>query len=554
MKTKINIKQKKVSCCCADYVFRACVFGLFGATVISAGVLLSGGVFASSSYVENVSVGVPVSCSLVSTGNSYYQSTIITGQTGVIVGDPITVVCNDTSGYAVYAIGYSGDTYTGDYHTDLISTLSDGYNIKTDGTGGESYWKMKLGDFSNITVADGYDDFQNIPTDFTKVASYNTDIATSSFTPTYQVYIGANQPADKYTGKVKYVLVHPNDMVAGTYSINYDANGGSGTMSGVTGLYNFEEFTLPSGTFTAPSGYQFGGWCTTNSAGPYACDGDSYSAGDSLPASPSILATANGTLTLYAYYQRPYMQSFTLSDCQSNVGEGANPANIGDEIVVYDRRAESSNNNYGSEDDGSYTVRYINGQCWMTQNLRITGVISATDSNFSGSDFNVSEYNLDSNDSSYSGHCDATNGYNNACVRDSGYKATGAWYNYYAVSAGTVGTDNDDADATSDICPSGWHLPSSPNTVIGTDFNKLIGNTTSGWQYATDGLSAFRVVVGGAYVNGTRNATGSGYWWSATANNGSNRYYLYYYDDIMRFVNREDGDRSSGRFARCVRD
>ena len=55
------------------------------------------------------------------------------------------------------------------------------------------------------------------------------------------------------------------DIPVVTYTLTFDANGGTGSMTAKTGLTG--EYTLPSNEFTAPSGKQFKGWSlTTNGA------------------------------------------------------------------------------------------------------------------------------------------------------------------------------------------------------------------------------------------------------------------------------------------------
>ena len=51
------------------------------------------------------------------------------------------------------------------------------------------------------------------------------------------------------------------DIPVVTYTLTFDANGGSGTMAAKTGLTG--EYTLPANGFTAPSGKQFKGWSLT---------------------------------------------------------------------------------------------------------------------------------------------------------------------------------------------------------------------------------------------------------------------------------------------------
>lgn len=50
-----------------------------------------------------------------------------------------------------------------------------------------------------------------------------------------------------------------------TYTIAFDANGGSGTMSPISATYG-EDVTLPKNAFTAPDGMVFGGWAREKNA------------------------------------------------------------------------------------------------------------------------------------------------------------------------------------------------------------------------------------------------------------------------------------------------
>ena len=261
-------------------------------------------------------------------------------------------------------------------------------------------------------------------------------------------------------------------------------------------------------TATAKSGYLFKNW--THSCG----------------------ATLTGACTITANFEsaKTYMQDFTLANCQAQASSG--------NLKVYDKR-----------DENDYTVRYINNQCWMTQNLRFTGASISSDTT-NAPTTTLTYYQLDTNGSS---QCNSTNGYNNACIKDSGDTTKGVWYNYYAATAGTISGSENSTAATQDICPKGWHLPSGPNTTSGTDFNKLVGNTTSGWQNPTTGLTAFGAVSGGLYLNGSLYDTGSGYWWSATAINTTVRYSLGYYSSSGQFNGSGGNYRYIGYFVRCVR-
>ena len=200
-----------------------------------------------------------------------------------------------------------------------------------------------------------------------------------------------------------------------------------------------------------------------------------------------------------------YMQDFTNADCQS-LASNAN-------YTVYDSR-----------DDNDYTVRYINGACWMTQNLRLSGGRTLTPA-----DSNVTQDWKFPNDSLTSG--DSYTVARSAINSNTSY---GGYYNYCAASAGTVCNDTTKQDATQSICPKGWRLPT---------YNEMSGITSY--------VSAFSPVYSGYYLYGSLRYTGSyGYWWSAIAYNSSIRYRLFYYSGSL---GTGYDSRDFGYSVRCVR-
>ena len=150
-------------------------------------------------------VRISITCSIEDGGGTYNQ-TVANGTAREITANQIEISCNDTSGFSVYAIGYSGDTDGGNK---LVSSLGSAYDINT-GTSGTatSWWAMKTdGTYGH----NSYDDFNTVPSSQTEVLRYpsSTGTSTYSFTPSYKVYISGAQAAGTYTGKVKYTLVHP---------------------------------------------------------------------------------------------------------------------------------------------------------------------------------------------------------------------------------------------------------------------------------------------------------------------------------------------------------
>ena len=175
---------------------------------------------ASDSVVDNVTIDVPVSCSMSATGNTSHNATVQNGATVSDIGTTnIKVICNDNSGYAIYAIGYTDDTYGKTVLTS--STLGSTHDIITSSTvtTGTSSWAMKLtsqtGTYAPTIITD-YASYHAVPQEYTKVAYHisSTDTGTnatgSNLTTTYRTYISQTQPAGTYVGQVKYTLVHPN--------------------------------------------------------------------------------------------------------------------------------------------------------------------------------------------------------------------------------------------------------------------------------------------------------------------------------------------------------
>ena len=156
-------------------------------------------------------------------GSSTYTTTINAGNYVELPGSKLVTLCNNPAGYAIYAIGFSGDSYVLQTHTDLIGTATTG-NIPTGTSGDNSYWAMKLEAVEGLIPPSIVTDFQNyhvIPDTYTKVASYTTPTATASdagatVQTKYKINISKTQLAGAYNGKVKYTMVYPNDAPAPT--------------------------------------------------------------------------------------------------------------------------------------------------------------------------------------------------------------------------------------------------------------------------------------------------------------------------------------------------
>ena len=190
----------------------------FGTIAVSSLFLLLGanGAFAATSAVDEVTITVPASCSLTNTIGSPHTATIETGVYQDDIGETtFKVFCNDNEGFAVYAVGYTNDEFGNTTMKPSTLAVSNAIATGTATSGSTSNWAMKLtavsGDYAP-TLETGFNDYHVIPDTYTKVASYasNTDGSTgSSFKSTYGAFVSQTQPADSYTGKVKYTVVHP---------------------------------------------------------------------------------------------------------------------------------------------------------------------------------------------------------------------------------------------------------------------------------------------------------------------------------------------------------
>ncbi|MDO4611379.1 MAG: FISUMP domain-containing protein [Candidatus Saccharibacteria bacterium] len=279
-------------------------------------------------------------------------------------------------------------------------------------------------------------------------------------------------------------------------------------------------------------GYIFTGWNTRADGG-----GISY-----VDGAPYFISDAeNGhTITLYAQWRRAYMQEYTSSWCQSEANSSS--------ITIKDRR-----------DNKPYAVRYINGNCWMVQNLaydpdilepgtsNVTEVRSPYYNSFS--DVSIPTYGISWEalmatpsevDSSTAEYLPGSSGY---------------WYNYCAATAGTWcpegSYDSAGMEIAEDICPAGWNIPSR------MDWYKLTG--TNGIASSAH-INAFSPIAAGSWsVNyhpdGDRYGLNlsHGKWWSSSTKDKFNAYTLLYDASHNTLSSDDYGDSSIvGNSIRCI--
>ena len=189
---------------------------LFAISTLS-GTVLSSTAFADTNTAQdNVTVSVPVSCTMNGTGMTSHNANIPNGTYQANIGTTtLKTFCNDNQGFAIYAIGYTNEEYG---NTTLIGATG-GQTIvtgtaTTTGSPDVSNWAVKLATDSTatypITLDNSFGAYSSVPSTYTKVAHRDsgTDLGSSatgaSLTTTYAAYISKTQQADTYNGKVKY--------------------------------------------------------------------------------------------------------------------------------------------------------------------------------------------------------------------------------------------------------------------------------------------------------------------------------------------------------------
>ncbi len=205
---------------------------LLATTLLSGAFLMSSSVSADNdSVVDQISITVPISCTLSGTGMTSHNANIANGTYTADIGTTtLTAFCNDNSGFSIYATGYTGNEIGATNSNKLVGTsASNNATIDTGtatsaGNPDVSNWAMKLATNSSatyvLTLDNGFGSYSAVPNSYTKVAhrASGTDIGTnaegSTLTTTYGAYISKTQPADTYTGQVIYTLVHPQSAPA----------------------------------------------------------------------------------------------------------------------------------------------------------------------------------------------------------------------------------------------------------------------------------------------------------------------------------------------------
>ncbi|MBR0465476.1 fibrobacter succinogenes major paralogous domain-containing protein [Candidatus Saccharibacteria bacterium] len=456
----------------------------------------------------NISVVDNVSLSILPTSTS---GTFATSDTST---NNISVSTTNGTGYTlgIKASAEGSNALNGANSTSIPShTVSAGISeatYSTDSTYNNTwgYRPSKLNSTANSNYLPG-------PTSAsTAITLDKTTSANPTSSNNYNLAIGVRVDGNTAAGAYSNTFIITVVANPSVYSITYNKNTTDTVSNMPTNVVNqetsSETVTLANNTPTR-TGYNLQDWCTVQVADGAACTGTSYSPGSTW----TIDQTAStNSLTLYARWKldKVYIQDFTKANCQAQASSA--------DFKVYDKR-----------DENDYTVHYINGECWMTQNLRFTGASLKVGETNVTSNRTISPYGALTSGDSYT---EARKQYNN----NTNY---GAYYNFCAASAKTVCDYNTQADATQDICPAGWKLPTQ------AQIQTIADNKGANWN----------AVVAGYYSGGSLSGAGTyGYWWASTANSATAQYNLYYSNLYgFDFWNVSSYGKARGFSVRCVR-
>lgn len=506
--------------------------GMVGVMMLTGGILTLPGAFAdgNDTSVSTATITVPVTCTMVGTTNTAHTAEIPNGidsrsssyYPNGIGTTTLKAYCNDNEGFAVYAVGYTGDTIGNTYLRD--SNLGQTADIAT-GTadsGATSSWSMRIGvtsgtytpiiagsssDSERQSGDTDYSGWAAVPSSYQRVAYRNsgTDVNNesiasaegASLTTTYAAYISPTQQSGTYVGKVKYTLVHPASeypvfpQTTEAGCIRYYPNGGNveGTMGCQEITSSDTSATLLASNFSR-AGYGFAGWNTE-----YDYSGTNYGPQEDITFTEGQYTGSNPGLSLYARWIKSAGNLQGWTGC-SSLASGAVTA-------LTDQR-----------DNETYAVaKLADGNCWMIENLRLestnsdnsagvlaqgygtsgaygnfSGLATAESTNFSdtitanslyysGTQEGTASVNIGTTDypgnrmPRYNNINTSTRANNPTSNYDSMY-SYGNYYTWHAAIADTTYYSSGDHGNTS-LCPTGWRLPMGAQSTTNMSFGKL---------------------------------------------------------------------------------
>ena len=165
-----------------------------------------------------------------------------------------------------------------------------------------------------------------------------------------------------------------------TYTVSFDANGGTGTMAEVTGV-SAGAYTLPANGFTAPDGKRFVGWATSAGGTATAAGGTItvsdhvtlYAIWEEIPTSHPAKPTLGITGT-YTYSGSAQTVTVTGFDSATMLISG----NVGTNAGTYTASVTSKSGRWADGTSTPVTVEWSIGRKTVTPVIRVAGTYTYT--------------------------------------------------------------------------------------------------------------------------------------------------------------------------------
>ena len=223
--------------------------------------------------------------------------------------------------------------------------------------------------------------------------------------------------------------------------------------------------------------------------------------------------------------------------------------------TLYDYRGIDGTGTASSPATGSNQVSYVirklaDGNCWMTDNLKLT--LSTSHS-----------YEVATNSgetTTWTPNSGSGNASNTAINANTKANVNGGnwYYPWYAATAGSGTSSSSGSDTIRSICPKGWRLPAnytyntekSYSSLTQAYFGFVSGNGTT--ENATKWMTLpLSFTVHGHYASGGLVAGTNGYYWSSSPASSSQSYALEFHGTKVQPQN-PFGTRTYSYPIRCV--
>ena len=405
----------------------------------------------------------------------------------------LAVVCNDSNGFAIYAIGYTGDSYDSANHTKLVGTNTN-LAIDTavyDSSDTTSSWSMRVNKITdstvsynpqNMSILNSFDSWHAVPASYTKVAQYHASTGSSTtdstlgakVTTTYAAYIAQNQPADTYIGQVKYTMVHPyteaplQPQPATSGCINYFANASNavGTM-GCQSATDGNSIELLASNFSR-TGYGFAGW---SDSFDYATNPSAHFYGPMETITVPTGTTANG-LSLYAVWIKSQGSIQDTDKVAALCGTNGTGGSLTAALTDGTANLTSVSALTDQRDNNTYAIaKLADGNCWMIENLRLN---------------NTAEHNSDGTLAQGYGTSATYGNFGGLANAESANFSDSTIANSLYYSGTQSGDDTIDIGTTSSP---GYRMPrynnlNTTNRATNPTSNTFVGDNTTGGMYS----------------------------------------------------------------------